>query len=118
MPYANCHVTISPGKGQCNPDPVPVTKGTEDGITWTFVNPRYTFTGVKIDGKPAPTGNFGPPQFSTNPAGRSVMEVSDSVATIGEFPYTLQYLDDKGQPGELTGTVGGILIAPQIKNQN
>jgi hypothetical protein len=88
---------------------VTVSRATQNGITWTFGNSGYAFTGVTIDGVQAPTGDFGTPQISTNPAGRSVMSVSDSVADTDTYSYTLLYVDDQGRPGQYD---------PQIKNQN
>ena len=93
--YAKCIVTISNAKVQCNPDPVKVKKGTANGIQWTLASPGYIFRGVLIDNVPAPTGDFGPPQFSSD-AGRSVMDVSDSVDHIRDFSYTPLFADDKG----------------------
>jgi hypothetical protein len=109
MGYANCTVTFSNGSVQSNPDPVTVSRATQDGVQWTFGNSGYTFTGVSINGVQAPTGDFGTPQISANPAGRSVMSVSDSVADLDTYSYTLQYVDAQGRPGQYD---------PQIKNEN
>jgi hypothetical protein len=109
MGFANCTVTVSNGSVQCNPDPVTVSRSSQDGVTWTFANSGYAFTGVTINGVQAPTGDFGAPQISSNQSGRSVMSVSDSVADLDTYSYTLQYVDDQGRPGQYD---------PQIKNQN
>lgn len=109
MGYATCTVTVSNGGASSNPDPVRVSRATQNGVTWTFANPGFTFTGVLIDGVPAPTGDFGTPAISTNAAGRSVMNVSDSVADLDTYSYTLQYTDPQGR----TGTYD-----PTIKNEN
>lgn len=109
MGYANCTVTASDSGVSCNPDPVPVSRATQDGVTWTFANAGYTFTGVQIGGVAAPTGDFGTPVISTNAAGRSVMSVSDTVADIGNYSYALQYTDPQGTAGAYD---------PQIKNEN
>jgi hypothetical protein len=109
MGYANCTVTISNGRVQCNPDPVTVSRSSQDGVAWTFSNSGYAFTGVTINGVQAPTGDFGTPQIGSNQAGRSVMSVSDSVADTDTYSYTLQYVDDQGRPGQYD---------PQIKNQD
>ena len=109
MGYANCTVTFSNGSVTCNPDPVPVSRATQNGVTWTFANTGYTFTGVLIGGVQAPTGDFGTPVISTDAAGRSVMSVSDSVADLGDYSYTLQYVDPQGRAGAYD---------PQIKNEN
>lgn len=109
MAYANCTVTMNNNAASCNPDPVPVSRATQNGVQWTFANAGYTFTGVTIDGVAAPTGDFGTPVFSTNNAGRSVMTVTDSVADDGTYSYTLQYTDPQGRPGQYD---------PQIKNEN
>jgi len=109
MGYANCTVTINNGTASSNPDPVPVSRATQNGVTWTFANAGYTFTGVLIGGVAAPTGDFGTPAISTNAAGRSVMNVSDSVADLGTYSYTLQYTDPQGRTG---------MYDPTIKNEN
>lgn len=93
MANAICTVTINSGSVNCNPDPVPVSRATQDGIQWTFAAAGYTFTGIDITNNP---GDFGAPVITTNPAGRSVMTVSDSVATLGDFKYTLRYTDPSG----------------------
>jgi hypothetical protein len=100
-------VTVNNGVASSNPDPVSVSRSTQDGITWTFATAGYTFTGVSIDGVAAPTGDFGTPQISTNNAGRSVMSVSDSVADLDTYSYTLEYVDAQGRPGRYD---------PQIRN--
>lgn len=107
MGYSNCTVTANNSVVSSNPDPVIVSRATQDGITWTFANSGYTFTGVTINGVAAPTGDFGTPQISTNNAGRSVMSVSDTVADLGDYSYTLVYVDDQGRPGRFD---------PQIRN--
>ena len=109
MAYANCTVTVNSGSVSCNPDPVPVSRATQNGVTWTFANDGYTFTGVLIGGVAAPTGDFGTPAISSNAAGRSVMSVSDTVADLGNYSYTLQYTDPQGRTGSFD---------PQIKNEN
>jgi hypothetical protein len=109
MGYANCTVTVNNGSVSSNPDPVPVSRASQNGVTWSFANAGYTFTGVLIDDVPAPTGDLGTPEFTTNAAGRSVMSVSDSVADLGNYSYTLQYTDPQGRAGTFD---------PQIKNEN
>jgi hypothetical protein len=109
MGYANCTVTVNNNAASSNPDPVTVSRATQDGVSWTFANAGYTFTGVSIDGVAAPTGDFGTPTFSTSNAGRSVMNVTDSVADLDTYSYTLQYTDPQGRPGQYD---------PQIKNEN
>jgi hypothetical protein len=109
MGYANCTVTMTNGSPSCNPDPVTVSRATQNGVTWTFANSGYTFTGVLIGDVSAPTGDFGTPSISTNQAGRSVMSVSDSVADNGTYSYTLQYTTPQGQAGTFD---------PTIKNEN
>lgn len=107
MGYATCTVTVNNGNASSNPDPVTVSRATQNGVTWTFASDGYAFTGVTIDGVAAPTGDFGTPSISTNAAGRSVMSVSDSVADDDSYSYTLQYTDPQGRPGQYD---------PQIKN--
>ncbi|MGB5104241.1 MAG: hypothetical protein WBO04_13125 [Steroidobacteraceae bacterium] len=109
MGYANCTVTANNNGVSCNPDPVAVSRASQDGVTWTFANDGYTFTGVQIDGVAAPTGDFGTPVISTNAAGRSTMSVSDTVADLGNYSYTLLYTDPQGRAG---------MFDPQIKNEN
>ncbi len=105
MGYANCTVTVNNGSASCNPDPVPVSRATQDGVSWTFANSGFTFTGVQINGVSAPTGDFGTPSISTNNAGRSVMNVSDSVADLDTYSYTLQYVDAQGRSGQYDPTI-------------
>jgi hypothetical protein len=105
MGYANCTVTINNGAASSNPDPVTVSRATQDGVTWTFANAGYTFTGVLIGGVSAPTGDFGTPAISTNAAGRSVMNVSDSVADLDTYSYTLQYTTPQGNAGTYDPTI-------------
>jgi hypothetical protein len=109
MGYATCTVTVNNGSVSCNPDQVTVSRATQNGVTWTFANDGYTFTGVAIDGVSAPTGDFGTPAISTNAAGRSVMSVSDTVADDDTYSYTLQYTDPQGRARTFD---------PQIKNEN
>ena len=109
MGYASCTVTVSNGNAASNPDPVTVSRASQDGVTWTFANAGYTFTGVLINGTAAPTGDFGTPVISSNSAGRSQMTVPDTVADLGDYSYTLQYTDPQGRPGQHD---------PTIKNQN
>jgi hypothetical protein len=114
-----CTVTVSNGVLACNPETLTVSRSQQqDGIKWTFANSTYTFTGVNIDGVPAPTGDFGAPEIGSNSAGRSTMRVSDSVQNLKFYSYTLQYLDDQGQPGESPVHMEGGVTTPQIKNQN
>ena len=105
MGYANCTVTVNSGVASSNPDPIPVSRANQDGVTWTFASAGYVFTGVSIGGVAAPTGDFGTPAISTNAAGRSVMSVSDSVADLGDYSYTLQYTDPQGRPGSYDPTI-------------
>lgn len=109
MGYATCTVTASNNGVSSNPDPVSVSRATQDGVTWTFANDGYTFTGVQIGGVAAPTGDFGTPAISTNAAGRSVMSVSDTVADPGNYSCTLLCTDPQGRAGAHD---------PQIKNEN
>jgi hypothetical protein len=103
--YANCTITVNNSGLSCNPDPIPVSRATQDGVTWAFAQGGYTFTGVKIGNTPAPTGDFGTPNISTNAAGRSVMSVSDTVADLGDYSYTLLYTDPSGDEGEFDPTI-------------
>ena len=107
MGYSTCTVTVNNNAASCNPDPVPVSRATQNGVQWTFASDGYTFTGVTIGGVAAPTGDFGTPSITTNAAGRSVMSISDSVADDDTYSYTLQYTDPQGRPGHYD---------PQIKN--
>jgi hypothetical protein len=105
MGYANCTVTMINGAASCNPDPVPVSKATQNGVEWTFATDGYTFTGVTINGTAAPTGDFGTPVISSTPAGRSKMSVPDTVADAGSYSYTLQFTDPQGNPGTHDPTI-------------
>lgn len=105
MGYATCTVTENNNSVSCNPDPIPVSRATENGVTWTFAQSGYTFTGVLIGQTRAPTGDFGTPTISTNAAGRSVMNVSDTVADLGDYSYTLLYTDPQGREGRFDPTI-------------
>ena len=72
MGYANCTVTVNNGSVSSNPDPVPVSRASQNGVTWSFANAGYTFTGVLIDDVPAPTGDLALRcSLPMPPAGRS-----------------------------------------------
>ena len=103
--YARATVNFAGSNVACNPDPVPVSRATNNGVEWTANQTGYTFTGVSIDGHDAPWGDFGTPQISTNAAGQSVMSVSDSVADLGDYSYTLLYTDSAGNPGRFDPTI-------------
>ena len=105
MGYATCTVTENNNGITCNPNKVTVSRATQDGVTWTFANAGYTFTGVEINGTRAPTGDFGTPVISTNNASRSVMSVSDTVADLGDYSYTLLYTDPQGREGRFDPTI-------------
>jgi hypothetical protein len=107
MGYANCTVNNDRSGVSCNPNPVPVSRATQDGVTWTFANAGCTFTGVLIGNVPAPVGEFGTPVIGTNRAGRSTMSVSDSVTDTNTYSYTVLYTDPDGNPQRFD---------PQIKN--
>jgi hypothetical protein len=93
----------------CNPDPVPVSRASNNGIQWTANQSGYTFTGVSIDGNAAPWGDFGTPSITTNAAGKSVMSVTDSVADLGDYTYSVLYTSPNGTPGSFD---------PTIRNEN
>jgi hypothetical protein len=105
MGYSNCTVNINNNGISSNPDPVSVSRATQNGVAWTFANDGYAFTGVSIDGTPAPTGDFGTPVIGTTPAGRSTMSVSDSVADDDSYSYTLEYTDPQGRKGQYDPTI-------------
>jgi hypothetical protein len=105
MGYANCTVTVNNNGVSSNPDPVPVSRATQNGVEWTFANAGYTFTGVLIDGTPAPTGDFGTPVIGSTASGRSTMSVSDSVADDDSYSYTLEYTDPQGRKGQYDPTI-------------
>jgi len=102
MGYANCTVTASNNGVSCNPDPVPVSRATQNGVEWTFTSPGYTFTGITLGSNP---GDFGNPVISTNAAGRSVMTVSDTVSDLGDYSYTLLYTTPQGGTGRHDPTI-------------
>jgi hypothetical protein len=93
----------------CNPDPVHVSMANNTGINWQANITGYTFTGVSIDGENAPTGEFGAPQISTGPNGKSQMFVSDANTDKNSHKYTLQYTDPAGNARTYD---------PRIKNDN
>jgi hypothetical protein len=96
-------VTFSTSGANCNPDPVPVTRSLNNGVKWTSATAGYTFTGIDIT-----TGNandFGTPSVGTNAAGKSVMSVTDSVADLGDYSYTLNYTDPAGNSNNFDPTI-------------
>lgn len=109
LTYKPVTVNFSGNSVTCVPDPVVVKKALNNGIQWTANVTGYTFTGVDIDGNPAPTEDFGAPQISTDPAGRSVMSVSDDLADYNDHSYTLVYTQPDGETGRFD---------PTIKNEN
>ena len=92
---ARCNVNADDaGAITCNPDPVPVKRSTNNGVEWVFNKTGYTFTGIDIT-----HGNdtdFGTPAISTNTAQKSVMTVTDTVADLKTYSYTLCYTDPNG----------------------
>lgn len=121
------NVTFSgdPPTATPRPDPVPVTKGTNDGVRWTTTDPNYVFTGVIIDqitinpSSPDPSsGDFNGLVIDNTGANnrQSVMTVDDSLAEIEgsvhdrSHPYSVLFQARSG------GTT--YAFDPTIKNQN
>jgi hypothetical protein len=117
------NVTISSSTSvSCNPDPVVVTKGTNDGVRWTTANADWVFTGVKIDGVTITTttsnGDFSGLTIDNTGANnrQSVMTVDDSLAEINgnvhqdDHAYSVLYQARSG--GETYS------FDPTIRNQN
>jgi hypothetical protein len=102
MSYANCTVTVNNNGVSCNPDPVIVTRNSQDGVQWTMAQSGYTFTGVDI---PGGGSDFGPPDITTNNAGRSVMTVTDSVQDLGDYSYTILYTTPSGERRSFDPTI-------------
>lgn len=96
------NVTFSASGPSCVPDPVNVYRSSNNGVKWVAVTSGYTFTGVGItDG----TNDFGPPIISENAAGKSVMEVTDSVADIADYTYIIQYTEPSGNSNSFDPTI-------------
>lgn len=91
--WSQCNVNVSNGTANCNPDPVPVSRASNKGIEWVMTGTDYVFTGVDIT---ANVNDFGTPSISTNQAGKSVMTVTDTVADLGDYSYTINYADANG----------------------
>jgi hypothetical protein len=96
----------------CAPDPVPVSKASNTGITWSTPTANFTFTGVAL--RPpgdtvdhdAPYGDFGTPDITSNAAGKSQMFVSDSGDTdTTDYKYTLKYKDSDNKPQSFDPTI-------------
>jgi hypothetical protein len=98
-------VNFSSSSVSCVPDPVVVNNSQNLGIQWTANQIGYTFTGVQIDGHDAPYEDFGSPLISTNPAGRSVMTVSDDFADYNDHTYCVLYTTPEGQSGSFDPTI-------------
>jgi hypothetical protein len=102
MAYANCTVTVKNNGVSCNPDPVVVTRNSQDGVEWTMAASGYVFTGVDITNG---GGDFGTPSIATNAAGRSVMTVTDSVTDDGDYTYTIHYTTPSGEKRSFDPTI-------------
>jgi hypothetical protein len=96
----------NPPAATCNPDPVLVTKGINDGVRWTLNDKDYAFTGVTVDGTyltPASSasGDFSGVSIDNTGANnqQSVMIVDDSLAEIkggvhsDDHTYSVNYQD-------------------------
>jgi hypothetical protein len=102
MGYSNCTVTVNNNGVSCNPDPVVVTRNSQDGVEWTMAQSGYTFTGVQITGGGS---DFGTPVVTTNAAGRSVMTVTDNVRDLGDYSYTILYTTPGGERRSFDPTI-------------
>lgn len=106
-------VTLSNGgsSASCNPDPVVVTKGTNDGVQWTLNDRDHVLTSVTVDGVTISPSSPGSGDFSgvtidntgSNNA-QSVMTVDDSLAEIkgnvhsADHSYSVNYQARAGGP--------------------
>ena len=112
MPDSPVNVNFNADPPACNPDPVVVNLGLQDGVEWTGNQANYTFTGLDIDGVPAPTPPFGTPVItSVGPLSR--MRVDDDVNVPDDqeyvdYKYTLHYTDPNGT---------ALTVDPRIRNR-
>lgn len=100
MPCARCNVTVSgtPAVATCAPDPVNVSRGANQNcVEWVMVGTDYVFTGVTWTGNHS---DFGGAVIDSNSAGRSTMTVTDSVADLGYYTYTILFRDAAGNQYE------------------
>ena len=76
---------------RCRPNRATLKKGEHDAIVWTAKQTGYTFTGVEIEGIPAPTGDFGTPVIDDTGDSKplSVMTVTDACSV----PAGKNYID-------------------------
>lgn len=102
---STCTVTVtSTTDYNCAPDPVVVTKNTNDGVKWTINNEAWIFTGVVIDNTTYTPSSGDSGDFSgctidnSQPSGqnkKSIMVIDDSLAEIihqgqeQDYTYTL-----------------------------
>jgi hypothetical protein len=60
----------------------------------------YTFTGIVITPDSGQSeDDFGVPSFGTNAANRSTMTVTDTVADLGNYSYTIEYTTPSNEAG-------------------
>lgn len=100
---AQVTVTFTGSEPGFNPDPVPVSRASNDGVIWTAATPGYTFTGINIT--EGDHTDFGTPVIGTNPAGQSTMSVTDSVSDLGDYSYTICYTDPEGNSHGVDPTI-------------
>lgn len=108
MSVAAPMVTVSisaEGEASFSPDVVNVYRSSQTGVQWQMKTPNYEFTGIDIEGPH--TQDFGAPTFN---ADHTVMTVTDTVADLDPFTYTISWKNTQ------TGQTGN--FDPGIKNKN
>ena len=108
MSVAAPMVTVSissDGVASFSPDVVNVYRSSQTGVQWQMKTPAYEFTGIDIQGPD--TQDFGAPTFN---ADNTVMTVTDTVADLDPFTYTIYWKNTQtGQTGKFD---------PGIKNKD
>ena len=97
-----CTVTVTGSTASPNPDPVNVSRASNNGVQWVMATPGYRFTGVEI----SDWTDFQQPTFSDD---HRTMTVEDSVADYGNYTYSIGF--------EATSTGERFQFDPTIHNQ-
>ena len=107
MPKVTATVNLT--NGTVRPDPIPVNQGVDDGVKWQMPGNAkdYAFIYVSFDKY---EDNFDNMSITENNAGRSILQIDDSVADLGDVKYTLFYIK-KSEPTKV------LSIDPFIRNQ-
>ena len=109
MAMAHVTGTVNLRTKKVSPDLILVNRGLDDGVKWHIVPPNedYAFVYVTFDKH---ANNFSNMRIAEDAAGRSTLQIDDSVANKGKIKYTLYYIK-KSNPTVVKE------IDPMIRNQ-